>query len=295
MSDSWIAYSHAKINLGLQVLERLPGGYHRIETGICFLEWKDRFEVRPAGEYRLEIDQEEGREQEIPTGERNLVTRAVRALERYVGLNRRYHFRVTKNIPAGAGLGGGSSNAALTLRMLNKMEEIGLSQEELVDIGRDLGADVPLFIRGETGIATGLGHELEELPLQPDLWIVTCYPNRPSGTAEAYERCEPNPRPDFGLRRVLAEEPPDEWRFMLGNDLEPAVFPRLNVVGNLKDQMYEFGAVYASMSGSGSAVYGLFEQDFVAINAYEGLLELDFPANITRPGFSPDRGIYRKG
>lgn len=290
----WLAYSHAKINLGLQVLERLPAGYHRIATGICFLEWKDRFEVERAGRYKLEIDQEEGREQDIPTDERNLVSRAVRAMERYVGLNHHYHFRITKNIPAGAGLGGGSSNAALALRMLNKMEEIGLSDQELVDIGRDLGADVPLFIRGHTGIATGMGHEVEELPLQPDRWIVTCFPGEPSSTAEAYRFCEPNPEPDFPLRRVLTEEPVEEWRFMLSNDLEPAVFPRINVAGNLKDQFYELGAGYASMSGSGSAVYGLFEQDFVAINAYEGLLDLGLRVNLTRPGFSPDTGIYRK-
>lgn len=292
MSESWLAYSHAKINLGLQVLERLPAGYHRIETGICFLEWKDRFEVQQAGSYELEIDSEH--EQDIPTGERNLITRAVKKLERYVGLKSHYHFRVTKNIPAGAGLGGGSSNAALTLRVLNKIEEMGLSEDELVDMGRDLGADVPLFIRGKTGIASGIGHDIEELSLQPDLWIVTCFPNQPSGTREAYERCRPDPDPDFPLRRVLAEEKPEEWRYILHNDLEPAVFPRINVAGNLKDQFYEFGSVYASMSGSGSAVYGLFEQDFVAINAYEGLLELDYPANLTRPGFSPDRGIYRK-
>jgi 4-diphosphocytidyl-2-C-methyl-D-erythritol kinase len=82
---------------------------------------------------------------------------------------------------------------------------------------------------------------------------------------------------------------------MLVNDLESAVFPRIHVSGNLKDQMYEFGAVYASMTGSGSAVYGIFEQDFVATNAYQGFLQLNLPSNLTRPRFKPDYGIYRKG
>jgi len=286
---SWIAESYAKINLGLHVLERLPTGYHRIETGFCFLEWKDRFEIVQAPEMKLELSDES-----IPTDDGNLINQAVAVLNRYVGLEHDYHIKVEKNIPAGAGLGGGSSNAALTLRMLNKIEEVGLSDEDLIDLSRDLGADVPFFIKGKTGIGKGIGHEIEELNIQPDLWIVTCFPNVQSSTPEAYRYCEPNPNPDFEIKRVLTEEDPEEWRYMLFNDLEQSVFQRIQVSGNLKDQFYEFGAIYASMSGSGSAVYGIFEQDFVAINAYNGLLDLDLPTNITRPGFSPDYGIYRK-
>ncbi|HLR32184.1 MAG TPA: hypothetical protein VK074_06830, partial [Fodinibius sp.] len=201
---------------------------------------------------------------------------------------------VDKRIPAGAGLGGGSSNAALTLRMLNKIEELGLSDDELIDLSRDLGADVPFFIKGKPGIARGIGHEITPLDIQPDYWIVACFPNESSSTAEAYRHCRPNPEPDFDLRKTLTQEPVDEWRYTLVNDLEQAVFPRIRVSGNLKDQMYEFGAVYASMSGSGSAVYGIFEQDFVATNAYKGFLELELPASLTRPAFEPDYGIYRK-
>ncbi len=289
-TDLWIADSYAKINLGLNVLEQLSTGYHRIETGFCFLEWKDRFEVRQSPETKIEMSDDS-----IPTDERNLIMKAVQVLDRYVGLKHHYQFRVEKRIPAGAGLGGGSSNAALTLRMLNKIEGLGLSEGELVDLGRDLGADIPFFIRGKTGIAGGIGHDIEEHDIQPGLWIVTCFPEEESSTAEAYSYCRPDPRPEFRVGEVLLEEEPEEWRFMLVNDLEQAVFPRINVAGNLKDQMYEFGAVYASMTGSGSAVYGLFEQDFVAINAHEGLLELGLPTNITRPGFTPDHGIYRKG
>lgn len=285
----WIADSFAKVNLGLNVLERLPTGYHRIETGFCFVEWSDRFEVRPADTMKLELSDES-----IPTDERNLITQAVGVLERYVGLKQAYHISVDKRIPAGAGLGGGSSNAALTLRMINKIEKLGLSDEELIDLSRDLGADVPFFIKGQPGIGRGVGHEIEPLDIQPDYWIVTCFPGVESDTPEAYRYCEPNPEPDFPLERVLTGEPPEEWRFMLFNDLEQSVFQRIRVSGNLKDQFYEFGALYASMTGSGSAVYGIFEQDFVALNAYESLLELELQAKITRPGFTPDYGIYRK-
>lgn len=288
--ETWIAESYAKINLGLHVLERLPTGYHAIETGFCFLEWRDRFEMRQAPEMKLELSDED-----IPTDGSNLINKAIEALNRYVGLKHNYLIRVDKRIPTGAGLGGGSSNAALTLRMLNKIEGMGLSDDELIDLSRDLGADVPFFIKGKTGIGRGIGHEVEELDIQPDHWIVACYPNEQSSTAEAYRYCRPDPDPDFDLKKTLTEAEVDEWQYMLFNDLEQAVFPRVHVSGNLKDQMYEFGALYASMTGSGSAVYGIFEQDFVATNAYKGFLELDLPCSLSRPGFEPDYGIYRKG
>lgn len=288
--ETWIADSYAKINLGLHVLERLPTGYHTIETGFCFLDWRDHFEVRKAPEMKLDLSDEE-----IPTDEGNLINQAVEVLDRYVGLKSNYLIRVDKRIPAGAGLGGGSSNAALTLRMLNKIEGMGLSDDELIDLSRDLGADVPFFIKGKTGIGKGIGHEIEELDIQPNHWIVACYPSEPSSTAEAYKYCQPNPEPDFDLKETLTEAEIDEWQYMLTNDLEQAVFPRIHVSGNLKDQMYEFGAVYASMTGSGSAVYGIFEQGFVATDAYKGFLNLDLPSSLTKPGFKPDYGIYRKG
>ena len=284
----WIANSYAKINLGLHVLERLPTGYHKIETGFCFIEWNDRFEVISAETYSLELS-----ESSIPANETNLITRAYRAFERYIGLKRHYSFSVTKQIPAGAGLGGGSSNAALTLRILNKLEETGLTDDELIDLSRDLGADIPVFVKGVPGIGSGLGQDIEPVDIQPDAWIVTVYPGFESSTAETYANCVPNPYPDFSIKGVLLEEEIDQWQYLLVNDLEPPVIARNELVGNIKDQLLEFGADYAAMSGSGSAVFGIFSQDFVAINAYESFHKLGFSANLTRPGFKPDNGIYR--
>lgn len=288
MADLWISNSYAKVNLGLNVLEKLDSGYHSIESGFCFIEWSDRFEVK-AGRMHLEMS-----DPKIPVDESNLIVKAIRLLQQEAGLKDEYNIKVEKNIPTGAGLGGGSSNAATTLRMMNKIANLGLSQNDLIEFGKKLGADVPFFIKGKPGFATGLGHEIEELDIQPDAWIVTVYPNIESSTAEAYQMCEPNPEPEFSLRNVLLEEEPEEWRYLLMNELEKAVFPRLHLVGNLKDQLYEFGAEYASMSGSGSSVFGVFEQDFVAINAYESFHKLGFPANLTRPKFEPDHGIYLK-
>jgi 4-diphosphocytidyl-2-C-methyl-D-erythritol kinase len=285
----WIAEAFGKINLGLHVLERLPTGYHRIETGFCFIEWKDRFEVTGARTYSLALSEET-----IPADDRNLITRAYRAFDKYIGLKKHYAFRVTKNIPAGAGLGGGSSNAALTLRILNKLEDAGLAPDELVDLSRELGSDIAFFIKGKPGLGTGLGQEIEPLDIQPDRWIVTVYPGFESSTPGAYSRCIPNPEPEISLRQTLTAEPPDEWRYLLQNDLEPPLIAEHQMIGNIKDQLYEFGADYAAMSGSGSSVFGLFDQDFVAINAYESFHGLGFKVNLTRPGFKPDHGIYLK-
>ncbi|MEX0905938.1 MAG: 4-(cytidine 5'-diphospho)-2-C-methyl-D-erythritol kinase [Balneolaceae bacterium] len=284
----WIANSYAKINLGLHVLEKLPTGYHRIETGFCFIEWSDRFEITVSEEYKLTLS-----EPSVPADENNLITKAYRAFEQYVGLKQNYSFSVTKNIPAGAGLGGGSSNAALTFRILNKIEESGLSNEELIDLSRSLGADIPFFVKGKPGIGTGLGQDIEALDIQPDAWIVAVNPGIESSTPEIYALCTPNPEPDFSIKGVLLEEEIDQWEYLLSNDLEPPVIAQHELIGNIKDQMKEFGASYASMSGSGSTVYGIFEQDFVAVNAYESFYKLGFAANLTRPGFTPDLGIYR--
>ncbi len=289
MANLWISNSYGKINLGLNVLERLESGYHRIETGFCFIEWSDRFEVKHAANMELVMSDEK-----IPVDDSNLIVQAVKLLQKEAGLKDQFHIKVTKNIPTGAGLGGGSSNAATTLRMMNKAANLGLNENDLMELGKELGADVPFFIQGKPGFATGIGDEIEPLNIQPNYWIVTAFPNIHSSTAEAYAFCEPQPKPDFSLKKVLVEEEPEEWQYLLMNQLEQAVFPRHHLVGNIKDQLYEFGAEYASMSGSGSSVFGVFNQDFVAIHAYESFHQLGFEANLTRPGFEPDTGIYIK-
>lgn len=285
----WIANSYAKINLGLHVLERLPTGYHRIETGFCFIEWNDRFEVTESDHFNLRIS-----DKSLPSNQKNLVSKAYQAFDRYIGLKKHYSFHLRKNIPAGAGLGGGSSNAALTLRILNKLEKTNLSDKDLIDLSRDLGADIPFFIIGKAGLGTGLGQDIDPLDIQPKGWILTVYPGFESATAEAYQHCEPNPNPEFSIKDILLEEEIEQWQYLLQNDLEPPVIARNHLIGNIKDQLIDFGADFASMSGSGSAVFGIFEQDFVAIRAYESFHELGFSTNLTKPGFSPDHGIYLK-
>lgn len=289
MKQLWISDSYGKINLGLNVLERLENGYHNIESGFCFIEWSDRFEVAPASRNSLTMSNPD-----IPIDDSNLIVKAVQLLENEAGLKDKFHIHVQKNIPVGAGLGGGSSNAATTLRMLNKIANLGLSEENLLEFGKQIGADVPFFIKGVSGFATGTGSDIEELDIQPDAFIITCFPDVYISTEEVYELVTPNPEPDFSLRNILTEEDIEEWELLLLNDLELVVFPRQELVGNVKDQFYEFGASYASMSGSGSSVYGLFKQEFVAIHAYDSFHKLGFITNLTRPKYKPDFGVYIK-
>ena len=284
----YTARAYAKINLGLHVNERLPNAYHDITTGFCFINWSDQFKIHKSEKTKLVMSDEN-----LPVNESNLIMKAYLLLQQEVGLAGQYHIEVDKKIPVGAGLGGGSSDAALTLRMLNKIEELNLADSELIELAQKLGSDIPLFIRNEPAIGTGTGTNLTPASIQPQAWIVTVYPNFESNTADAYQFCQPNPHHDFDIEDTLINQELDEWQYRLINDLEPVVMFQHPMVGNIKDQLYELGAVYASMSGSGSAVYGLFEQEFVATHAYKMFLEYDMTPNLTRPGFQPDKGIYR--
>ncbi len=288
--DVFIGHSYAKINLGLFILGRTPGGYHDIETGFAFIDLSDRMEIRKDSKTTISCN-----DPSVPTGKDNLIIKAIHAFHRRFGTSGYYHVKLDKRIPAGAGLGGGSSNAALMLLMLNRIHNTGASPSELCEIGAALGSDVPVFIRARTAIGRGTGTELSFADFQPDYHIVTVWPGFPSSTAEAYVLCEPGGPPQEPLDEILTSYNPDEWNWLLRNDLEPPVISRYHQVGDLKDQMYDMGALYASMSGSGSSVFGIFEQEITAYETYRYLIELKYRASLTPPGFKPDHNVYVKG
>ncbi|HBD42964.1 MAG TPA: 4-(cytidine 5'-diphospho)-2-C-methyl-D-erythritol kinase [Bacteroidetes bacterium] len=281
----WRMRSYAKINLGLHVLERLDNGYHQIETGMVYIDWWDQLNIRQAASFEFHVS-----DSTIPTDDQNLVVKAYRAFEDHVGLADGHHYAIDlmKQVPTGAGLGGGSANAAAVLLALNELEQSGCTKEDLIELSTSIGSDIAFFLGAQPAISSGQGHQLETLPIQPNAWIVVVNPGFESSTAEAYAQCEPNPEPILPLKTLLMEEPLEEWRLLLENDLEPAVIARHDMIGLLKDQLYEFGAIYASMSGSGSSVFGLFEQEFVAFHASDSLTKLGYKTNVTAPNFVPD-------
>src|SRR5699024_7696520 len=144
------------------------------------------------------------------------------------------------------------------------------------------------------GIYNGI-EAFEPTPIQPNFWLVTCFPNKRAEPDGSFPLDEKPINFNYSLKQELTEHPPEEWRTTIFNDFERPVFQQVAVAGNLKDQFYEFGALYAAMAGRGTAVYGLFEQNFVAVDAYKTLVNLGYPANLTEPLFKPDYGIYQKG
>jgi 4-diphosphocytidyl-2-C-methyl-D-erythritol kinase len=286
---SYIAKSYAKINLGLRVTARLENGYHEIQTGFAFINWYDRLQLTPSRETLFRCSKKE-----LSTGPDNLIMKALQLMRIESGKDLNYHIQLSKMVPMGAGLGGGSSNAALMLKMINHIENLGLTDADLARIGLRLGADVPVFVHGRTAVAGGVGEKLDWTDIQPDMYIVTVYPGFESSTAEAYRFCQPYVDETLNVGRVLLEYPSDEWQTFLINDLEPPVIEIHPFVGLLKDQFYDMGAVYAAMSGSGSSVFGLFDQEFAAIETLEYLRLEGHEANLTPPDFAPDYRIIRQ-
>ncbi len=282
-----LAKSYAKLNLGLRVLRRRDDGYHDIQTGFVFINWYDKLEIAPAAETVFRCNKPD-----VPSDESNLILKALKLMRKESGKKLNVRIQLSKSIPMGAGLGGGSSNAALMLRMLNQLESLGYSDADLAAMGSLLGADVPVFIHGQCAIGSGVGDALIPADIQPDAWIVTVFPNEHSSTADAYRFCAPYEDEALDIRTTLTSSPIDEWPTFLVNDLEPPVMEILPIVGGLKDNFYDSGALYAAMSGSGASVFGLFDTEHLAFASFEYLKAQGYAVNLTLPNFTPDRIIH---
>lgn len=250
--------SPAKINLFLEILERRPDGYHTLDSVFQEISLADRLWAAPRadGDVMLSCD-----DPSLPVDERNLVRRAAAAWSDArgpVGVT----FRLKKQIPVGAGLGGGSGNAATALRALNALTGGRAPERTLRALARGLGADVPFFLRGGLARARGIGELLMPLPARrrAPRWFVLVFPRVFSSTAEAYRALRfplTAPRSCLRLTRALrAGEPPRLWASWLFNRLEEVVVPRLAPVAEAKRALVAAGALTALMSGSGSSVFG---------------------------------------
>lgn len=268
-----ILFPHAKINIGLDIVGRLPNGYHLLETVMAHTDWEDILELTPAESTTLETT---GRPVDCPP-EKNLVMKAYRLMSEALGGLPPTRIHLHKNIPDGAGLGGGSADAAYTLRGLNELYNLGLPDEALADLAAQLGADCPFFIYDRPMLCTGIGTDLRpvELP-EKELSALTLAIVKPAesvSTAEAYA----------GVRVAtpfvpLAERvrrSVDDWQGLVTNAFEATVIPRHPLIGEIKEALESLGALYASMSGSGSAVYGLFPE--VDADIMSDLLSKRFP------------------
>jgi len=253
--EIWAA---AKINLFLRVLERRPDGYHTIETVFQSVGLADRLWFEVSGE---EVVLDCGNS-DLPVDRENLIVRAAELMqERFPGRVRGMRIRLEKRIPAGGGLGGGSADAAATLRACDDLFGLGLSADELRKLGAQLGMDVPFLIQGGRAIGRNRGEQIESLEMRDRMWAVIAVPAPAISTRWAYEKLDQ--REPSQLARVeefvgrLLKEPLARWAPMCGNDFERVVFPVYPEVKQLRDRLLAAGCAGAFLSGSGAAVVGL--------------------------------------
>ncbi|MDR1667965.1 MAG: 4-(cytidine 5'-diphospho)-2-C-methyl-D-erythritol kinase [Bacteroidales bacterium] len=250
-------YPNAKINIGLWVTGKRPDGYHDIVTVFYPVALCDTLEIELSGNEKPAFSCAGTGLMHEPPAE-NLCCKAYRLLDEAYGLPPA-RISLHKHIPTGAGLGGGSSDAAFTLRTLNKLCRLRLSEALLAEHAAQLGSDCAFFLHRKPALGTGKGDVLHPLPLSLAPYrILLAKPPVAVSTAEAYARVQPV-APRHHLPDLL-QLPVTEWRRCVTNDFESPIFAVHPEIADIKRRMYDLGAVYASMSGSGSVVYGIFER-----------------------------------
>jgi 4-diphosphocytidyl-2-C-methyl-D-erythritol kinase len=259
------------------VVEKRADGYHNLQTVFYPVPLMDALEVVPMGEgfpsntdcdlkvTNIKIDGDE---------QRNLVVRAYQLLKEDFPTLPRMHAHLWKGIPTQAGMGGGSSDCAYMIRLLNELLELGLTQQQMISYAARLGADCAFFILSKPCYAEGIGEQLEEIALDLSGWhIGIVRPDIPVPTKEAFSRIRPH-YPEHCCREVVMQ-PVETWRELLVNDFEESVFALHPELAQVKAKLYDMGATYAAMSGSGSALFGLFKEE-------PGSLEQAFPNMFTK-------------
>lgn len=256
--QSIVSEPNGKINLGLIIKGKRPDGYHLLETLFLPIELKDRMVISKAQHDHCEIELK-GRPIDSRT-EDNLCWKAWNALRKEFPQVGGVHIELEKNIPAGAGLGGGSSNAAFVLKCLNALFGLGQPVEKLAEIAATLGADCPFFLYNRPMFASGIGTELELFELDFPFRIEVITSNLHSSTPAAYKGLDWSVLETSTDLKAILRKAPQDWKRELRNDLEGPVFAMYPQLREIKEKLYRQGAVYAAMSGSGSAVFGLFPQ-----------------------------------
>lgn len=262
----------AKVNLALEVLDCRPDGYHNIESvALCVGLW-DRLELEVAdGGSEITVTAEDG---DAPSGPENTVYRAAEGFRLAAGLDLTIRARITKQIPTQAGLGGGSSDAAKTLRTLNDLSGAPLDLDQLITIGAEIGSDVPLFLTGGAVLVQGRGEKVTALRDAPRFWFVIAKPDYGVSTREAYSALEAmSDRGWNGVTQAVASavRAGDAMGITgaLWNDFEGPVFEMHPDLRELKMRLIDLGASGALLCGSGSAVFGVFTSRTLAESAWQ--------------------------
>lgn len=261
----------AKINLSLDVLNKRPDGYHEVEMIMTTIDLADRIELSLEENNIIRII---SLNRFVPDDQRNLAYQAAKLLKDKFHVQKGVSIKIEKNIPVAAGLAGGSSDAAAVLRGLNKLWGLGLSLDQLAEIGAEIGSDVSFCVYGGTALATGRGEIIKELPAPPICWVVLAKPFIGVSTADIYKRLDVATINHPNTKLMIDSIYRGDYEQMcknVGNVLEDVTLNLYEEVAQIKEQMSKFGADAVLMSGSGPTVFGLMHHDSRMHRVYNGL------------------------
>lgn len=260
----------AKINLSLDALRKREDGFHEVEMIMTTVDLADRIDLTET-ESGITVDVSAGF---VPSDQRNLAYQAADLLKKRYGIKKGVHIYITKHIPVAAGLAGGSSDAAATLKGLNQLWKLGLSLDELAVLGAEIGSDVSFCVYGGTALATGRGEIIQAIPAPPPCWVILAKPPIGVSTADIYKRLKVNEVEHAKTAQMIESIKQQDFRGIcdnLHNVLENVTLELYPEVKNIKEQMIRFGADGVLMSGSGPTVFGLVEHESRLHRVYNGL------------------------
>jgi 4-diphosphocytidyl-2-C-methyl-D-erythritol kinase len=254
-----LVFPNCKINLGLNVIEKREDGFHNIETVFYPVNWREGLEI---------IEESGGKDFDLKTSgipiktvekQGNILYKAWQLVKKDYPIPP-VKIYLHKIIPMGAGLGGGSADAAFFLKAINQKFELGIAKQDLLKMAASLGSDCSFFIENRPVFACQKGDVFENIEVDlSKFYILVVYPGVHSNTKEAYEGLVPA-KPSRSIKNIITNEPVEKWKGLLVNDFEKSIFKKYPETEKLKRELYEKNAIYASMSGSGSAVFGLFKK-----------------------------------
>ncbi len=274
--------AYAKLNLGLRILGKREDGYHELRTIFQQIDLHDTLRINLRRDERIGFISDSST---VPADDSNLVVRAAKLFLDSTGIAQGADITLEKRIPVGAGLGGGSSDAAAVLMGLNALHGFPLERRELLQLAQQLGADVPFFIYGGLAGAEGIGEILQPLTMQLPVYFVVVSPPVFVSTAEAFAGLKislTNSAGNINLTQFIESLDFRVWREHLVNDFETLIFSRFPDLGKIKEKLYETGADYAGLSGSGCSLFGVFRDEQLARDGVEKFLQL-YSVHLAKP------------
>lgn len=277
-----VVFPNAKINLGLRITSKRPDGYHNLDTVFYPIELSDVLEIIKVPKNNDASIVITGKEIQGPA-EKNLCLKAYQLIKEDHPAITGIQIHLHKSIPMGAGMGGGSADGAFMIKLLNEFFKLDLSEEKMNAYALQLGSDCPIFIKNRPCYATGRGEVLENIDIDlSGYYLLIVSPGIHISTADAFAQIKPNA--SIKQCKEIVQLPIEQWKNQLLNDFEQTVFEIHPVLKNIKEKIYNMGAIYASMTGTGSTLYGIFKNKPVYENLFEGKFEINLICPKTQQG-----------